>query len=151
MNLTPEQEEYIRCLAYIRSFRKANPAAATVARYESGLREAALHRKAMGEKWRKYHREYARKRRAVRREEQRKRTGVPGTFSEITLSDGDRSILVHVWSDGRWNLSTTQPYWGSKPPHRQTAERWIRNGYHGELHEEPEFVRTVFTAIKTRK
>lgn len=73
------------------------------------------------------------------------------TFSEITLFDGERSILVHVWSDGGWDVPTAQSRWGSEPPHRQIAERWIRFGYHGDLSEEPEFVRSTFAAIKTRK
>ena len=150
MKLSPEQEEYIRCLAYVRSFRKANPAAAALARNEGSLREAAARRKAGGEKWRKYHREYTKKRRSIVRKEQQ--LAKPSlTFSEITLSDGERSILVHVWSDGSWDLPTAQSKWGSKPPHRQTAKRWIRNGCHGDLSEEPEFVHSTFAAIKTRK
>lgn len=150
MKLSPEQEEYIRCLAYVRSFRKANPAAAALARNEGSLREAAARRKAGGEKWRKYHREYTKKRRAILREE-KQLAKAPRTFSEITLFDGERSILVHVWSDGRWSLPPGQPGWSGHPPHRQTAERWIRNGYHGDLSEEPEFVRSTFAAIKTSK
>lgn len=83
-------------------------------------------------------------------EEEAKRMESPLVFSEITLSDGDRSILIHVWSDGSWNVLSHQPYWGSKPPHRQTAKRWIRNGYHGDISEEPEFVHSTFAAIKTK-
>lgn len=150
MKLSPEQEEYIRCLAYVRSFRKANPAAAALARNEGSLREAAARRKAGGEKWRKYHREYTKKRRAILREE-KQLAKAPRTFSEITLFDGEREIDVHFWSDGTWDVPTTQSRWGAKPPCRQTAKRWILNGFHGDLSEEPEFVRSTIAAIKASK
>ena len=40
---------------------------------------------------------------------------------------------------------------GDKRPQKQTARAWIRKGLHGDLSEEPEFVRSTFAAIKTRK
>lgn len=147
MKLSEAQEEYIRCLDYVRKFRNENPEAAALARYKAGLRRNSELRK--GPEWREYHREYTRKHRAARREEE-KRMEVPMVFSEITLSDGDRSILIHVRADGSWNVPSYQPRWGSKPPNRQTAKRWIRNGYHGDISEEPEFVQSTFAAIKTK-
>ena len=150
MKLSPEQEEYIRCLAYVRSFRKANPAAALVARNEGVRRSVNANRKKDGEKWRAYRREYMRAQRAKIREELKLTATMP-RFSEITLSNGERSIDIHVFESGRWSIARTQRGYGDKRPQKQTARAWIRKGLHGDLSEEPEFVRSTFAAIKTSK
>lgn len=59
-------------------------------------------------------------------------------FSEITLSDGETSLLVHVYSDGSWSPVRCR---------RNKAYQWIRKGYFGDLSGEPEFVRRCFEFI----
>lgn len=73
-------------------------------------------------------------------------------FSEITLSNGDRSIIVHVWSNGTVRIPP-QPvsHWPSGAVSRATVRRWIRLGRYGDISEEPPFVAQVFNRIGGKK
>lgn len=74
-------------------------------------------------------------------------------FSEVTLSNGDRTIVIHVWTDDRITIAEDKSngrHWGSKGPSKQTVIRWIKMQLHGDLSEEPEFVRTRLADIRHR-
>lgn len=145
MQLSQEQEDYLRHLALANAFRKANPEAAAAARYEAALRYGRQTR--TGEDWRKHNREYARAYRARARQAAGKAPAPE--CANVTLAHKGRKILVSVFPDGEWSIARNQTGYGPTLPQKQTARAWIRNGYHGDLSEEPEFVRTTFAAIKT--
>lgn len=74
-------------------------------------------------------------------------------FSEVTLSNGDRTIVIHVWTDDRITIADDKSngrHWGSKGPSKQTVIRWIKMQLHGDLSEEPEFVRIRLAGIRHR-
>lgn len=61
-------------------------------------------------------------------------------FSQVSLFDGEETILVHFWTDGSW-----EPVSGQS---RDRARRWIQRGYHGDLSDEPQFARDIISRIK---
>jgi len=78
---------------------------------------------------------------------------VEPTFSELTLSNGDRSIVIHVWTDDRITIADDKSngrHWGSAGPSKQTVIRWIKMQLHGDLSQEPEFVRIRLAGIRHR-
>jgi len=78
---------------------------------------------------------------------------VEPTFSEVTLSNGDRSIVIHVWTDDRITIADDKSngrHWGSAGPSKQTVIRWIKMQLHEDLSQEPEFVRIRLAGIRHR-
>jgi hypothetical protein len=79
---------------------------------------------------------------------------VEPTFSEVTLSNGDRTIVIHVWTDDRITIADDKrsnwKHWGSAGPSKQTVIRWIKMQLHGDLSQEPEFVRIRLAGIRHR-
>ena len=74
-------------------------------------------------------------------------------FAEVTLSNGDRTIVIHVWTDDRITIADDKSngrHWGSAGPSKQTVIRWIKMQLHGDLSQEPEFVRIRLAGIRHR-
>lgn len=74
-------------------------------------------------------------------------------FSEVTLSNGDRTIVIHVWTDDRITIADDKSnghHWGSKGPSKQTVIRWIKMQLHGDLSQEPEFVRRRLEEVRMK-
>lgn len=72
-------------------------------------------------------------------------------FSEVTLSNGDRTILLHIWDDGRVVIASDESmkrHWGAKGPSKLTALRWVKLRLYGDVSQEPEFVRRRLEEVR---
>lgn len=64
-------------------------------------------------------------------------------FYEVTLSDGETCIDVHVWGDGSWGVAASS----AKQHSRAKALGFIRRGFYSDP-ELPDFVKAVFDRLK---